>query len=81
MLFGKSTNPWCMGKSTSKHQKTRVRGAQRTEPGAEGRPDQDGGRVSIPEAQPEIDQGSPDAVNSIGNFKQYIQVLPGVHTR
>ena len=28
----------------------------------------------LPEAQPEKGEGSPAAVNSIGNFKQYIQV-------
>ena len=55
-----------------------ARGAQGTEPGAQGRPDQDGGRVSVPEAQSEKGQGSPAAINSIGNFKQYIQILPGL---
>ena len=70
MIFGESTNPWCMGKSTSIHRKTRARDAQRTEPGAEGRPEQDGGGVSVPEAQPEKGQGFPAAVNSIGNVKQ-----------
>ena len=69
MIFGESTNPWCMGKSTSIHRKTRARDAQRTEPGAEGRPDHDRGRVSVPEAQPGKGQGSPAAVNGIGNFK------------